>query len=562
MAVPDSSNDESPDVRAEAQARTREGIPDAPVGTPAFGAKSDDADEGAPVGPTPAFDFWRAIYTRRSIRKFKPDPVPRELVDQVMHAGIWAPSSCNYQMWDLVAVDDPAVNAKLAALSLQMSNAPVNIVVSYGRDFSEEGWANIQSASAAIQNMSLAAHVLDLGTFWITQMGDREKVREIVGLPEDRLVVAVLALGYPKIVPKKAPKRRPMAHVTHHNYYAGRPIPSSTRPADWESDLLAVYQRARVLNGLRHNKPRAWEARAIVEALDRFVAQGRVEPSAPALSGTSEMPAKTSATPPNESAAPTAISPSDSKTQPSATRASSAPSASESRSSGEMRWLDVLPCTGIVTERLWRERPGFAFDVVERTREVAEFVSLRTRPQGGVFGWPRGGDGAALPPPGDARYDVVSCIFRLENLPERERELLVGALARWAKPGGHVLIGFVSKSSFHDLTEWLRGRRGRLKGVEYVLSPDPNIGPFESLEPSAVEALCKRAGLRVEKRYGCQAVPQREEIEFRTRNFSERGKSVARGIGWVLGRIERLPGLAARRGRFQFLWLVREGPAA
>src|SRR5262245_60417467 len=131
------------------------GIPETPEGTPVLGEKSSDSDEGAAVGPTPAFDFWKALYTRRSIRRFKPDPVPRELVAQVLHAGIWAPSSCNYQMWDFVAVDDPNVNAQLAGLSSQMGNAPVNIVVSYGRDFSEDAWANVQSASAAIENMSL-----------------------------------------------------------------------------------------------------------------------------------------------------------------------------------------------------------------------------------------------------------------------------------------------------------------------------------------------------------------------------------------------------------------------
>jgi nitroreductase len=498
MATNDPPNQDTPTREPPA---SRAGIPDEPVGTPQFGEKRDDADEGRPVGPTPPADFWRAIYTRRSIRKFKPDPVPRELVDQVMHAGIWAPSSCNYQMWDLVAVDDAAINARLAALSLQMGNAPVNIVVSYGRDFSEEGWANVQSASAAIQNMSLAAHVLGLGTFWITQMGDREKVREIVGLPEDRLVVAVLALGYPKFVPKSGPKRRPMAHVTHHNYYAGRPIPSSVNPADWAGDLLAVYQRARVLNGLRHNKPRVWEERAIVEALNAFV-------------------------------------PKDERT---------------SAGDGAARWLDVLPCTGIVTEKVWRERSGFAFDVVERTPEVAEFVAARTRPRAGMFGWSSVAPDAALSPPADARYDVVSCFFRLENLPAAERRELVTAMARWVKPGGRVIIGFVSKHSFHDLTEWLRGRRGGLRGVEYVLSPDPNIGPFEALEPGAVDALCRAAGLAVDARHGCQAVPQPEEIEFRTRNFSARGKAIAHGIGWLLARIEKLPGLRARRGRFRFV---------
>jgi len=104
-------------------------IPETPEGTPNFGEKTADVDEGTPVGPTPPHDFWAAIYGRRSVRRFRPDPVPRELVDQVMHAGIWAPSSCNYQMWDFVAVDDADVNRRLAALSLQMGNAPVNIVV-------------------------------------------------------------------------------------------------------------------------------------------------------------------------------------------------------------------------------------------------------------------------------------------------------------------------------------------------------------------------------------------------------------------------------------------------
>lgn len=489
-------------------------IPDVPEGTPAFGAKQEDVDDGRPVGPTPAFDFWNAIYTRRSIRKFKPDPVPRELVAQVMHAGIWAPSSCNYQMWDFVAVDDPEVNRALAQLSLQMGNAPVNVVISYGRDFSEENWANIQSASAAIENMSLAAHVLGLGTFWITQMGDREKVREVVGLPEDRLVIAVLALGYPKIVPKKGPKRRPMAHVTHFNHYAGRPIPSSADPARWSADLLAIYQRARVLNGLRHNKPRAWEVRAIREALDRFVPEGRV------------------------------ASDSDSTSTPNA--------------SAPMRWLDVLPCTGIVTERLWTERPGFTFDIAERTREVAEFVANRVRPKAAMYRAFDAGSDPSLPFPHDGTYDVVSAFFRLENLPASERPALVASMARWVKPGGRVLIGFVNRRSYHDASEWMRSRRGGPRGVEYVLAPDPSIGPFESIAPEDIDAAARSAGLAPIGRFGAQAVPTREEIEFRTRNFSSRGQGTARVLGWMLARVEAIPGVKSKRGRFQFFCYRRE----
>jgi len=465
------------------------GIPETPEGSPPL----SDSDEGTPPGPTPAFDFWRALYGRRSIRKFKTDPVPRPLIEQVLHAGIWAPSSCNYQMWDFVAVDDPALNTQLTQLSTQMGNAPVNIVVAYGRDFSEEAWANIQSASAAIQNMSLAAQVLGLGTFWITQTGDREKVRVLVGLPEDRLVVAVLALGWPKFAPRQGPKRRPLAQVAHWNYYAGRPIPSSPRPEDWAPDLLALFQRARVLNGLRHNKPRAWEVRAVGEALAALVPQ----------------------------------------------------------SSGPARWLDVLPCTGIVTERLARERPGYLFEIIERTREVAEFAAARTIPRAVPHVW----KGGAAPELG--AFALVSCFFRLENCAAAEREELLAALARWVAPQGRVLLGIVNRHSFHDLSEWLRSRRGGLGGVEYVLAPDPNIGPFETLEPHALIELARKCGLELEARYGCQAVPPREEIEFRARNFSARSRSLARALGWCLEKLEWLPGLRSRRGRFQFLLLRR-----
>ena len=501
MPAPD---DSMPEPAAAAPAsRGENGIPELPAGSPELGAERD-ADAGMPVGPTPACDFWSALYGRRSVRKFKPDPVPRELVRQVLHAAIWAPSSCNYQMWDFVAVDDPARNAELAKLSTQLGNAPVNIVVAYGRDFSEEAWANIQSASAAIQNMSLAAHVLGLGTFWITQTGDRERLRELVGLPEDRLVVAVLALGWPRFAPRQGPKRRPLAQVAHWNHYAGRPIPSSPRPADWAPDLLALYQRARVLNGLRHNKPRAWELRALDEALARLV------------------PARE---PAHES-----------------TRAS-------------RPWLDVLPCTGILSEHLSRARPELSAAVLERTREVAEFVASRHRPQAATHVW--GGPQAAASAPREGSFALVTCLYRLENCAAPERAELLAAMARWVAPEGRVLLAFVNRHSFHDLTEWLRRRRGGPGGVEYVLAPDPNIGPFETLDPRELEALAREQGLVVEARYGCQAVPQPEEIDFRARNFSGRSQRLAHFLGACLAKLEWLPGLRSRRGRFQFLLLRR-----
>ena len=120
-----------------------------------------------------------------------------------------------------------------------------------------------------------------------------------------------------------------------------------------------------------------------------------------------------------------------------------------------------------------------------------------------------------------------------------------------------MLVGFVSARSVHDLTEWLRRRRGGPGVVEYVLSPDPNLGPFRALDPAQVAREAATVGLRFVARHGAQAVPQPDEIAFRARNFSPRGRSVARFAGWTLAKIEKLPGLRSRRGRFQFLLLER-----
>lgn len=475
------------------------GIPERPEGQPE--ALSNEMDDGTPVGPTPESGFWETLYGRRSVRRFKPDPVPRELVDQIMHAGTWAPSSCNYQMWDLVAVDDAEKNAELAKLSSQMGNAPVNIVVSYGRDFSEEGFANVQSASAMIQNMSLAAHALGLGTFWITQMGDAEKVREAVALPFDRLVIAVLAVGWPKVQATKGPKRRPLSRVSHYNHYTGRPIPSSADPEAWAPDLLTDYQRARVLNGLRHNKPKPWETRALLAALDALVPEGRERTK----------------------------------------------NGAESVGS----WLDVLPCTGILTDRIGRERGGYRFSIVERSAAVASFVAGRTRPRADAYGWPLEGSDLPATPPGS--FDIVSCFFRLEDLARDARGELIRAIAQWVRPGGFVLIGIVNRNSYHDFTEKLRSRGSGPKGVEYVLSPDPNIGPFQSLSVQDVVSAFQAEGLQLETRLGQQAVPSSEEIEFRARNFPPRKQSVARLLGKSLAFLDSVPGMTKNRGRFQFL---------
>ncbi len=448
----------------------------------------------------PGQDFWDVLYTRRSVRKFKRDPVPRELLEKVTDAAAIAPTSCNLQMWDFVVVDDEAILVEIGKLSIQVLTAPVCIFVSYGREFSEDSYANVQSASAAIQNMSLAAHALGLGTFWITQLGDREVVREMLGVPPDRELYAGLAIGWPEVLPKKAPTRRPKDHVFHWNHYAGRHIPSSPRPDDWTLADVAIYHRARVLNGNRYNKPRPWEQEAVLDALETLLGAER---------------------------------------------------------SGA--WLEFMPFSGVLTMAIRARFTGAVLSVCDLTEGTAGFAKKRASKEGGLYLWPdeleldgTRGEGDQLP---EGAFDTATCLFRLEALPREHRAPALAALQRALAPGGKLVLGFCNRRSYNTLME--RARRGRLGGVEYVLAPEPHLGPFESLTVGAVEELVRDAGFRISGRSSVHALPGPTESAFRARNLHG-PLALAGKLASGLSRVANsLPGVPALLGRLQFLCLEK-----
>jgi len=471
-----------------------------PDGPPAGAERGRGADR-------PRLDFWEVLYKRRTTRRFDPArPVPRELVLELLDAALIAPTSCNLQMWDFVVVDDPAQREALGRLSLQVLTAPVSIFVAYGREYSEEGHANVQSAAAALMNMSLAAHVLGLGTFWINQLGPRDQVGRILGLPPDREVVAALAVGWPRTYPTLAPRRRPFANVVHWNHFAGRPIPSSPRPADWTLDLVRDYQHARVLNGNRYNKPKPWELEAALAAACRLAPRAA------------------------DDALPAPDAP---------------------------RWLDVLPVHGAFTSAMSREHRDHRWAVLELSPEVAQFAARRCPSQVGceALAWdPQRPD--ALPA---AAFERITLINRLESLPPAERPRLLAALARALKPGGRLLLQHVSARSFHVLAQWLHVRRGGPGGVEYVLAPDPNLGPWEALAPSEVDALLRGAGLRAVQDTRLEAAPSRAETDHRTRNMRGARRALVRGAAGAARALAALPGVARLWGRTRVV--VVEGSA-
>jgi nitroreductase len=178
-------------------------------------------------------DVMEAIKGRRSIRKYKPDPVPEEALHKVLEAVKWAPSWANTQCWEVIAVQDPKVKSELAnalpkgnpALS-SMTDAPLILILCgrkgisgyyKGQPSTVKGDWLMFDMGIAMQNLCLAAYALGLGTVVIGRF-DHKKVGEILETPQNVEVVAMTPLGYPAIE-GSAPKRKEFSEFIFYEKY-------------------------------------------------------------------------------------------------------------------------------------------------------------------------------------------------------------------------------------------------------------------------------------------------------------------------------------------------------
>jgi len=163
-------------------------------------------------------DLMRAIVDRSSVRSYADRPVPPELLEQVLQAGVCAPSANNSRPWHIVVAQREDLRQALAQThewSTFAAGAPVVLVICGDRRQSETYW--IEDCSAAVENMLLAAHALGLASCWIAvrgETGESERhVRGVLGIPEHVGVLALLPLGYPAQAAAARAPRPAAAHV-------------------------------------------------------------------------------------------------------------------------------------------------------------------------------------------------------------------------------------------------------------------------------------------------------------------------------------------------------------
>ncbi|MEM2129248.1 MAG: nitroreductase family protein, partial [Candidatus Bathyarchaeia archaeon] len=160
-------------------------------------------------------DFIEVVKTRRSIRRYKPDPVPDEILNEIMEAARLAPSAGHRQPWHFIVVKDPEKKKQLG-ISSWAAEAPI-VIVGCGDASVSPIWYMVDLA-IAFEHIVLAAANFGLGTCWIGKLGVDETIRRVLNIPEHVKVVAVTPLGYPAETP--VPKaRKSISEIVHYEKF-------------------------------------------------------------------------------------------------------------------------------------------------------------------------------------------------------------------------------------------------------------------------------------------------------------------------------------------------------
>lgn len=155
------------------------------------------------------------IATRTSVRDYEARPVEKEKIEKMLRAAMAAPTAMNKQPWHFVVVDQRNVLDALAGVNpyaKMLKKAPLAIVVCGNTDKMIEGGGRdfwIQDASAATENLLLAAHAMGLGAVWTGAYPSEERcisISKVLSLSDNLVPLNMIVVGYPAEQPQ--PKQK------------------------------------------------------------------------------------------------------------------------------------------------------------------------------------------------------------------------------------------------------------------------------------------------------------------------------------------------------------------
>lgn len=163
-------------------------------------------------------DALEALRNRRSVRRYKPTPVPRDMIEKIVDAARLAASAVNVQPWEFVAITDPDMRKRIADATDHgkfIAEAPLCIAV-----FCKDTKYYLEDGSAAAQNILVAATALGLGSCWVA--GDKktysDNIRQHLAVPTGHKLIALVPIGYSD-EPEKTRTKRELGQVLHYEKF-------------------------------------------------------------------------------------------------------------------------------------------------------------------------------------------------------------------------------------------------------------------------------------------------------------------------------------------------------
>jgi len=411
----------------------------------------------------PSMDVHRAIRERRSIRIFKKDPLPKNIITSILDAGRWAPTGCNKQLFEIISIEKPKLRRRVAKLSNNETyfyQAPVIFLVLYdtSKELVREGVAPDIPAittGALVQNMLLEAHSLGVGSLVVGAITKKKQLRKLLKIPDCYEPMCFVLFGYPDEKPF-TPPRRSINDFVHINKFG---------------NLISGQRRKGPLYPNSPN-PKKWNWKEFVEFKQRIVHFG-------GYTGKCE---------------PTGIT--------SLTMSLLDIVSMHIKTLKITKILDLFPANGIFLRPLaWRllsdkNTQLFTVEFSEGTAQYIKHILKQDEISIQADALKLTENNEITFPYKEKTFDAVTCFFRLENLPTRLPVLKESW--RVLKEDGIMFITFFRKWAPYDM---LRRLISLNKPNDFNKRWHWKLGPWSALSKKTIAKELEKAGFKISGEY-------------------------------------------------------------
>jgi len=173
-------------------------------------------------GCTPR-DYISFLRSLRAVRSFRPDAVSQEVVDDILQVVRWSGSAGNRQPWEIVVIRDRETLRSLASVegyADHLAGASLGIVIVMAGERPQQETYDEGRLAERIM-LAARAHGVGSSVGWIVGSG-RDGAREILGIPQEKMVRTAISLGYPDVAARRSRRgqaRKPLDEIVHEERY-------------------------------------------------------------------------------------------------------------------------------------------------------------------------------------------------------------------------------------------------------------------------------------------------------------------------------------------------------